>query len=327
MILPPRLKVGDTICCIAPARNATLPWVQSICSTASDRLRREGFEPTFGMHIEEQSSNHSSPLLTRLYDLHSAFRDSTVKAVLSLIGGYNSNQLLRHIDYDLIASNPKILCGYSDITALTHAIYTRTKLVTYSGPHFFNFGDLRGADYTVRLFRSCVMSSKPFIIDPSTCWSSDLWAQDQHNRSFVQNDGPVALQKGEAEGVSLGGHLSTFMNLAGSSFWPGLNNAVLFIEGDNQISPNAFDALLESLTQQTDFDGLRALLIGRFHPASNIDLNLLKEIIRRKNALAHLPIIANLDFGHTNPIFTFPVGGKVKILADLDSPMLVLIDH
>lgn len=305
--------------CVAPARNATLPWIQAIESVAHSRLVQEGFIPTLGERIADPGPYDSSPPAARIHDLHAAFADSEVKAILSLIGGYNSNQLLRMIDYDLIAKNPKILCGYSDITALTHAVYSQTGLVTYSGPHFFNFGELSGADYTVHYFRECVMHSTPYVIEPCVEWSSDLWARDQHNRTFIQNKGPVVFHEGDVEGISLGGNLRTFMQLSGTRFWPGLEGAILFVEDYDQVSPQILDQLLESLASQADFEGLQGLAFGRFHPHSQIDIETLREIISSKKVFSHLPIVADLDFGHTHPIFTFPIGGTVhmKVLSEM----------
>lgn len=107
-----------------------------------------GFQVTFSKHAEELDRFASSSISSRVQDLHRAFRDPNVKAILTTLGGYNSNGLLKHLDYDLIRKNPKFFCGYSDITALNNAIYTKTRLVTYSGPHFSSFGMEKGLEYT-----------------------------------------------------------------------------------------------------------------------------------------------------------------------------------
>jgi muramoyltetrapeptide carboxypeptidase LdcA involved in peptidoglycan recycling len=100
-------------------------------------------------------------------DLHDAFADRGVKGILTTIGGYNSNGLLGYLDYDLIRANPKIFCGFSDITALATAIYARTGLVTYSGPQFTTFGMKRGIGYTLEYFERCLMSEEPFEVQPT----------------------------------------------------------------------------------------------------------------------------------------------------------------
>jgi len=87
--------------------------------------------------------------------------------IITCIGGFNVNQILKYLDYDLIKTQPKILCGYSDITALLHAIYAKTGLVTYNGPHFSTFGFDKEAEYTQKYFYDCVMKACPIFIQPS----------------------------------------------------------------------------------------------------------------------------------------------------------------
>ena len=111
----------------------------------------------------------------------------SVKGILTTLGGYNSNGLLGYLDYDLIYANPKIFCGFSDITALATAIYARTGLVTYSGPHFTTFGMKHGIGYTMEYFERCLMREEPFEVLPADHWSDDLWYEDQEYRDFVPN--------------------------------------------------------------------------------------------------------------------------------------------
>ena len=83
-----------------------------------------------------------------------------------------------------IKSNPKILFGYSDITALQNAFYAKTGLVTYSGPHYSTFGMKKGFDYTMNYFKKCLMQKEPFDVKPSETWSADAWYLDQEKRKF-----------------------------------------------------------------------------------------------------------------------------------------------
>jgi muramoyltetrapeptide carboxypeptidase LdcA involved in peptidoglycan recycling len=101
---------------------------------------------------------------------------------LTAIGGFNSNQLLRQIDYELIAAYPKVFCGFSDITALQNALYARSGLVTYSGPHYSSFGMAQLFDYTEAAFRSCVFDSEALEARPAPGWSDDEWWLDQDHR-------------------------------------------------------------------------------------------------------------------------------------------------
>ena len=135
-IIPDRLKKGDEIRVIAPSRNINLLSEETM-KIATSRLDELGFKVTFGknVHNEIDKNYYCSSIEDRVSDLHDAFRDKNVKAILTVIGGFNVNQILDYLDYDLIKNNPKIICGFSDITALLNSITTKTGLVTYYGPH------------------------------------------------------------------------------------------------------------------------------------------------------------------------------------------------
>src|SRR3989344_2289098 len=132
-MVPNKLKQGDEIRIISPARSMSII-SQDVRNIAKGRLEKLGFKVTFSKNIEESDEFNSSSIISRVDDIHEAFSNKNIKAVLTTIGGFNSNQLLKYLDYDLIKSNPKILCGYSDITSLQNAVYAKTGLVTYSGP-------------------------------------------------------------------------------------------------------------------------------------------------------------------------------------------------
>lgn len=100
----------------------------------------------------------SSSIKSRVEDLHDAYKDKSIKAIFTVIGGFNSNQLLKYLDYDLIKGNPKILCGYSDITALTNAITAKTGIVSYSGLHFSTWAMKKEFEYNLEYFRKCLMN-------------------------------------------------------------------------------------------------------------------------------------------------------------------------
>ena len=272
-----------------------------------------GLRITFGEHVEEKDDFNSSSIQSRIQDLHDAFKDKTVKAILTAIGGFNANQLLKYIDYDLIKNNPKILCGYSDTTALQNAIYKKTGLVTYSGPHYSTFGMKRGFDYCMDYFKKCVMNTASFDITPSKEWSDDEWYKNQEKRNFVKNEGPYIINEGEAEGMLLGGNLCTFNLLQGTEFMPDLKNAILFLEDDESSNPLLFDRDLQSLLHQPGFNQIKGIVIGRFQKKSEMTQNLMNQIIKNKKELDCIPVIADVDFGHTVPLITFPIGGTCSI--------------
>ena len=125
--------------------------------------------------------------------------------MLSTLGCYNSNGLRGYPDYVLIRASPKVLCGFSDITAPATAIYARTGLVTYSGPHFSTFGMRCGLGYTLKYFERCVMREEPFGVPPADHWSDDPWYQDQENRDLVPNPGYEVVLRRRGGGQAAGG--------------------------------------------------------------------------------------------------------------------------
>jgi len=314
MIIPKKLLKGDEVRVVAPARSLAMPWISdNLKEIAKNRFAELGLKLTFGKNVMEIDDFNSSSIMSRVEDLHEAFKDKKVKAIITVIGGYNSIEILPHLDYYLIENNPKILCGYSDITALSNAIHAKTGLITYSGPHFFDFGDKKGFDYTLDYFKKCLMSNKNFSINPSEKWSDDKWGKDQENRNFVVNNGFRIINKGECSGKLIGGNLCTLQLLQGTKYWPDLKDSVLFIEDDSESYIDTFSRDLSSLSMNKYFAGVKGIIIGRFQNASEVDLDLLEKKIKSNIYLSKIPIIANVDFGHTTPRLTLPVGGEIKM--------------
>lgn len=326
-MIPQKLKEGDEIRIVAPARSLSMDWIQAVKDYSYEKLTDMGFRVTYGKHIEEKDEFNSSSIQSRVDDLHDAFNDKNVKAILTVIGGYNSNQLLSSLDYPLIKNNPKILCGYSDITALGNGIYAKTGMITYSGPHFFNFGDKKGIDYTEKYFRKCLMQQQPFEITPADTWSDDRWATEQENRNFEKNEGNWSINEGEAEGTIIGANLCTFNLLQGTNYMPPMKNTILFLEDNYETRAEIFDRDLQSVLHQKDFSEVKGLIIGRFQKESEINRDILTKIIKTKKELKNIPIIANVDFGHTTPLFTFPIGGSCHMVVEKNKSKIEIIRH
>ena len=326
MIFPPKLARGDEVRVVSPATSlAFIPEEQRTISV--EHLGGLGLECSFSENAEVRDEFESSPVAARVPDLHAAFSDPNVKGLLTTLGGYNSNQLLGHLDYDLIRENPKVLCGYSDITALATAIHSRTGLVTYYGPHFTAFAMQRGVEYTVKNFERCVMNEAPFEVEPADHWSDDAWYSDQDDREFVPNPGYRIINEGSAEGSLLGGHLGTLCLLFGTSFMPDPDGKILLLECDDETQPLHFDRQLQSLIHQPGFEGVRGIVFGRFQRASNMTPETLETIIRSKRELDGIPVVADASFGHTTPQFTFPIGGYGRLEAVGESVRLAIEEH
>lgn len=327
-IFPNKLKPGDGVRIIAPSRSLknVSDENQAIAIKALENLH---LNITFGTYVNECDLMHSSSVESRLHDLHEAFADQSIKAIFSVLGGYNSNQLLDSIDYELIKLNPKIFCGFSDITALGNAIYHKTGLVTYSGVHFSSFGMKLGFEYSLEYFNKIFFEKERISVAPSLERTDDSWYLDQNNRVFHKNDGYIIIHPGKAEGKIVGGNLGTLQLLRGTPYMPSLEGVILFIEEvANGAAVDEFNRNLQSLIQAPDFHKVKGIVIGRFEKEFGMTDEMLHHIISTKPALNHLPIIANADFGHTTPIFTFPIGGTALINAELpDSVQLIIEKH
>ncbi|PLS16242.1 LD-carboxypeptidase [Bacillus sp. M6-12] len=309
------LQAGDEIRVIAPSRSFAILKSEQV-EIAQDRLESLGFKVTYGNNTSGHDEFFSSSIEERVQDIHDAFRDPNVKGIFTAIGGYNVNQLLRYLDYDLIKQNPKVLCGFSDITALQWAIYQKTGLITYSGPHFSSFGVKYGFDYTLEYFKKAIMDSEDYEILPSDKWSDDPWYLDQEKREFHEQGPFMVLQPGNAEGEVLAGNLGTLNLLQGTEFMPSIKDCILFIEDDEETHPLTFDRNLQSLLHLPDATSIKALVIGRFQQDSGMTDYALEKIISSKKELEGIPVIANVNFGHVHPFATVPVGGRALVKAN-----------
>lgn len=317
-IIPDRLKKGDKVMIIAPSRSLKL--IGADCrKIAEDRLKSLGLEVVFAPNTTDENCDMtiSTDVKKRVDDIHTAFADKSVKAILTVIGGFNSNQLIKHLDYDLIKNNPKIFMGFSDITALHTAIYAKTGLVTYYGPHYSSLGMLKGCEYTLENMVKTLFEGHTQELKASDTWSDDMWFLDQENRKFTENEGWWHIQSGEAKGTIIGGNLCTFILHLGTIYRPKFEkDTILFIEDDEMSDLLTFERNLQALINQDDFVNVKGLVIGRFQNKSNVNREKLEFILKNKPQLNNMPIIANIDMGHTTPIATIPLGAQAQISAD-----------
>ena len=294
-----KLKKGDEIRIIAPSSSLTRVRTD-IFDSAVRFLNEMGFRVTFSANCRECDRFLSSAVQSRVNDLHDAFRDPQVKAVMACIGGFSCNEILPYLDDTLIQANPKILCGYSDITALLNAVYAKTGMMTYHTPHFAALGFTQEREYTKEYFTRCLMQDVPFTVT----------ASETAKRFTV-------LQDGACEGVIIGGNLCTLNLLQGTPYMPDLHEKVLFLEDDNIMGDYfvpEFCRNLQSLLQVPGAETVRGIVFGRFADSCNMTEENVRAIIKGKIP-AHIPVISDVDFGHVFPMISFPVGGTVQISA------------
>lgn len=325
-IFPNKLERGNKIMVVAPADSLGL-MSKELRQISEERFARIGLKLSFAKNAEELDEFDSSSIQSRVDDLHEAFSDKNVKGIFAAYGGYNSNQLLRYLDWNSIKNNPKVFVGYSDTTALQNAIFAKTGLVTYSGPNYSRFGQKLYFDYTLEYLEKCVFNDGEFDVLPSESWSDDWWYKDQEKRKLLKNEGWLAINDGEAEGVILGANICTFNLLQGTEYFPDISDSILFLEDDAESKLANFDRDLQSLIHLPGFDKVKGVVIGRFQKTSEVKKEHLTKVIKSKKELSRVPVLANADFGHTDPMFTFPIGGVAKIIVSDKKSALKIIKH
>ena len=313
-MLPPKLKTGDQVRVITLSQslgNITLNHAEIV----KRKLATLGLNTSFGANSIEVDQHGSNSIQNRLDDLHNAFGDPNVKAILVARGGMSCNQILPYLDFDLIAKNPKIIIGYSDITAIINAIYAKTGLITFSGPGFTSLKDItfETSDFSFKHWRHHLFKSGEIVVKSAEKILDTSYKTGKSVTSEYDSDGFWVINPGKATGTIIGSNLCTLNLLQGTQFMPPLQDSILFIEDDHESSAGHFDRDLESLTQLPEFAGVKGLVIGVFEKDSQVDRQTLADLIQNKPILKNLPVLANVNFGHTKPMLTFPIGGIAKL--------------
>ena len=291
---------------------------------AKDKLEKLGYNVYFSKNSFICDLFISSSIQKRVQDFHKAIKDENIDIILAVLGGYNVNQLLNYLDYDLIKNNPKIICGYSDITVLLNAIYAKCNIITYLGPTFHSFAMQKGLNDTIKYFNKAI-NEKKYSLKDSKYYSSDKWYDNQKNRIFIKNKGMIVINKGIAQGTIIGGNLCSLNLLQGTNYMPSLVDKILFIEDDSLVGaefPYEFDRNLTSLMQQKDFDKVKALVIGKAQIQTNMNLTKWRKILNKKE-LKNIPIIIDVNFGHTTPNYTIPIGGYCYINTEIKDKIII----
>lgn len=304
-----RLKKGDHIRVVSPSSSIESIGGFEANVAAKKKLEALGFRLSFSEHYFENDIFDSAPIASRVADLEAAFANETVDAVLTTIGGFNCNELLPYLDFDLIAQNPKIFCGYSDTTALLNAIYAKTGMQTYMGPSYSSFKMREGQDYQTQAWLNAVTQDS-FTLEPSEEWSSDAWYIPDAPRTFFPTEWKV-YNPGQASGIAIGGNISTLNLLTGTEFAPRPDKYVLFLEeaedDDYLIIARHLTALLQT------YPNPQAVVFGRFPKETKLTEEILLTILDKHPILKKVPVLYDLDFAHTQPLFTITIGGQVEI--------------
>jgi muramoyltetrapeptide carboxypeptidase len=296
IIKPEKLKQGDVIGIISPS------------SPVSDRekldagvryFEKMGYRVRVGNNVMKERGYLAGTDEERVEDIHNMFLNDEVKLIICLRGGYGASRLLDKIDYCIIKNNPKIFCGYSDITVLQNAFFHKTGLVTFAGPmagvDFYK--DI--SDFTAENFWKSVTSSELIKVN------------------FPCGERLSSYRSGIAEGRLIGGNLSMFSSLIGTEYLPEPEGKILFLEEVGEV-PYRIDRMLNQLRLSGFLGKIKGVILGSFIDCMESDpqrksLNL-EEVMEDyfiKNF--HAPVLYNLKHGHINDNLTIPIGVNVRI--------------
>jgi len=321
MTKPPRLKPGDTIGIVSPSWGGAGRFPHRT-NAGIRQLEALGFTIRLAPCALHQNGFVSDTPENRAGDIHLMFADPEVKGIIAAIGGDHSCHLLPLLNFDLIRENPKVFIGYSDITVLNVAIWQQTGLVTFNGPALLtDFAEYPHIpEYTEEYFRKAVTSADPAgEIQPSTCWTEEFldWGTQQDRRrprQWLPSPGWTWLKTGHAEGRLLGGCIESLQHLRGTPFWPDWEDTILFIEtSEDHPPPETVDGILMDYQNMGIFDKLRGMLVGRPMRYTEQDKQSLRQVILERTASFEFPVITDMDFGHTSPQLTLPLGCRAEI--------------
>ena len=273
----------------------------------------------------------------RAEDLMMAFKDPSIKAIFSCIGGYESVRMLPYIDFEVIKKNPKIFIGYSD-TTVTHFICLKAGISSFYGPsvlaEFAENVDM--FDYTKHWINKTLFESIPLgNVESSQIWTSEYLPWKEENRFIKRvvksNTGYELLQgKGKVQGHLLGGCMEVLEMIKGTELWPELEtfeNSILFFEtSEDKPEPTYVEYWLRNYGTMGILQKAKGIIFGK--PYDNLYYEEYKKVIlkvvREELKLEDLPILYNMNFGHTAPMVTIPYGAMAEI--DCESQKFSIVE-
>lgn len=288
IIKAPRLQPNDTVGIIAPSS----PVEKSEISEGIRLLESFPLKAAHGEHLFDRQGYLAGNDCDRVSDLHRMFSDPEVKAIFCARGGYGSARLLQDIDFSIIRNHPKIFVGFSDLTALLLALYTRCGLVTIHGPTLTNLPHDKNWEHL-----------------------SSLITTSQGLHVSLQHGG--VINEGRARGILLGGNLATLCSLLDTSYVPSFEGVILFVEEKGE-SPYRIDRMLTQLLLTDRLKGLAGMVIGRMKDCGSKDE--MNSLLEERLGGLPVPVATGLPVGHGGENISLPLG----LPALLDTEKMVL---
>jgi muramoyltetrapeptide carboxypeptidase len=298
-----RLSPGDTVALVSPA-SATFNSVD--LQIAKESLEALGFKVRTGEHMLERHGYLAGEDKARAEDINKAFADTSVAAVHAIRGGWGSARVLPYLDYDTIRRNPKVLLGYSDITALHLAIHGKTGLITFHGPIGLGRWDAWSVDY----YKRVVMNGEQVTY-------KNKQGLNAERNSLTQVEFRVqTITPGKARGALLGGNLTVLTTILGSPYLPDWDGAILFCEDVGE-DYYRIDRMMTQLKLAGVLSKIKGFVFGGCSECGPGDGNFgaltLEEIFQDHIKPLGIPAWQGAMIGHAQPQWTLPVGAQVEI--------------
>jgi muramoyltetrapeptide carboxypeptidase len=299
-VRPARLQPGDTIGLIDPASALSEPMSVDV---VVESLAVLGFKTKRGAHLLERRGYYAGTDEQRAADVDAMFADPEVRAIHCVRGGWGSARLLPLLDWPMIARHPKILLGYSDITALLLSLYARTGLVTFHGP----LGTSQWNPFSVGYLKRVLQEGEAVTFE-------NLKEIDEDDLTVTQNR-VQTLRPGTARGRLLGGNLTVLSSLVGTGYLPDWDGCILFLE-DVEEAPYRIDRMLTQLRLAGILQKARAVIWGNCtdcKPGEGFGSLTVLEALKDHILPLGVPAWMGAMIGHIDRQFTLPVGIEVEV--------------
>ena len=302
MVRPPRLVSGQRVALVAPA---SAPETPADFRHAETACRALGLTPVLGPNARKRIGYLAGSDEERLADLNAALADPTTDAVWCLRGGYGITRVLDRVDLAPLARRPKVIIGYSDITALLLAVTHLTGIVTFHGPVAL----ARLTTFTRRHLERVLLRAAPAGV---------LDALPPARRSAARAALPVSLSGGVASGPLLGGNLTLLHGLLGTPYFPDPRGAILFLEDVGE-PLYAVDRMLSHLRLAGALDRIAGVAVGQFGAMKRRERDrpmTLEDVLRHYFEPLGVPVVLGFPIGHIESQWTIPIGVRARLDAD-----------
>ena len=299
LLRAPRLKPGDTVALINPSGAV---YEAEPYGIAIESLQALGFKVREAPNLRARHGHLAGSDRQRADDVNAMFADPGVHGILAMSGGSGGNRMRPLVDYDAIRRNPKVLGGFSDLTALINAVHAKTGLVTFHGP----LGTSEWNAFSVEHFKRTLMAAEALTL-------ANVRADDD---ALVPRSGRIAtIRAGIARGPLVGGNLAVLSSMAGSPYWPSFKGAILVLEDTNEFIYR-IDRMLSTLKIAGVLDQLAGVVLGAFtncEPGNGYGTLTLDEVFDDYVKPLGIPAWRGAQFGHIRKKWTLPIGLPVEI--------------